>query len=388
MTLCAAFDSAVVEVGGVGDLGGCWLWLLSVVMGKTKSIDTHNGGWRHDEGRKGAGAPGKKRKQVSRSLGKFKEFTHDEGRRFEQKVPAGQKRMMQMMRAMQERTKQGGGKPNANSGLDTGADSVHPDKAKRLSKAKKKKEKQKQDSSFDPAAAQWLSTANGGRGGLDGEGDTGVVPSPADSRKPLERLPDESMQDYSKRLKEYTRKNRIVDIRERRKKDAKAKVWLKDRKIAKKEKRKARLEASRKRAAKRTAGRSGDTSSDDEAEEEHIRQRNRADEARRSQVQTDSDIHDEPQRFGVGKGWAGQVQAERPPQFKVGDGNATVEATGLGKARAAGFKSAALQRMRAIEEYRKHRGTAGALLLPDGGRVRKAEDGAQEHVFVNKSYDD
>ncbi len=360
-------------------------------MGKTKSIDTHNGGWRHDEGRKGGGAPGKKRKQVSKSLGKFKEFTHDEGRRFEQKVPAGQKRMMQMMRAMQARTQDGGGKLKPKSGLDTGADSVHPDKAKRLSKAKKKKDKEKQDGSFDPAAAQWLSTANGGRGGLDGEGDAGVAPSPAVARKPLERLPDESMHDYSKRLKEYTRKNRIVDIRERRKKDAKAKIWLKDRKIAKKEKRQARLEASRKRAAKRTAGRSGDTSSEDEAEEEHIRQRNRADVARRSQreqVQEDRVAEDEPPRFGVGKGWAGQVQAERPPQFKVGGGNATVEASGLGEARVGGFKSSALQRMRAIEEYRKHRGTVGALSLPGGGRVRKAEDGAQEHVFVNKSYDD
>ena len=89
----------------------------------------------------------------------------------------------------------------------------------------------------------------------------------------------------------------------------------------------------------------------------------------------------------MGKGWAGPVQAERPPQFRNGDGNATVEASGLGKARVGGFKSTALQRMRAIEEYRKHRGTAGALSLPGGGRVRRAEDGAQKHVFVNKSYD-
>lgn len=354
--------------------------LCAAAMGKTKKIDTHNGGWTHDSGRKGTGAPGKKRKQTSRSLGKFKEFTHDEGRRFEQKVPAGQKRMMQMMRAMQERTKDGGGKLKSghkqSGGLDTGADSIHPDKAKRLSKAKKKQEKEKQDGSFDPAAAQWLSTTNGGRGGLDGPDDAGVVPAPAAVRKPLERLPDESMPDYSKRLKEYTRKNKLADIRQSRKKDAKAKLWLKERKIAKKEKRRVRLEASHRRAGKRTAGRSGDTSSEDEAEEEHIRRRN----SRRE----DSAVEDEPPTFGVGKGWAGQVQAERPPQFKVGHGNATVEAAGLGRARVSAFKSSALQRMRAIEEYRKHRGTAGALSLPGGGRVRKAENGPQEHAFVNK----
>ena len=43
-------------------------------MGKTKSIDTHNGGWKQDVGRKGTGAPGKKRKQTSKKLGKFKDL--------------------------------------------------------------------------------------------------------------------------------------------------------------------------------------------------------------------------------------------------------------------------------------------------------------------------
>ena len=369
-------------------------------MGKTKSIDTHNGGWKHDIGRKGTGAPGKKRKQATKELGKFKDFTHGDGRRFEQKVPAGQKRMMQMMKAMQQRKESGGGKEVGKDkptqlGLDTGADSVHPDKAKRQDKAKKKKQK---DDNFDPAAAQWLTTANGGRGGVDGEGAAGVVPSPADARKPLERLPDESMRDYSKRLKEYTRKNRITDIREGRKKEAKSKLWLKERKIAKKEKRRARLEASQKRAAKRTAGRSGDTSSEDEAEEDRIRQRNRnrvgaatAQKRRqeeRSESEEEEEYEDEPSAFGEGKGWAGAVQAMRPPQFNTGEGNAKTEAKGLGKVRVGGFKSSALHRMRAIEEYRKHRGTAGALSLPGGGRVRKAEDGTQEHTFENKTYDD
>lgn len=121
-------------------------------MGKTKSIDTHNGGWKHDIGRKGTGAPGKKRKQATKELGKFKDFTHGDGRRFEQKVPAGQKRMMQMMKAMQQRKESGGGKEVGKDkptqlGLDTGADSVHPDKAKRQDKAKKKKQK---DDNFDP----------------------------------------------------------------------------------------------------------------------------------------------------------------------------------------------------------------------------------------------
>lgn len=366
-------------------------------MGRTKSIDTHNGGWSHGTGRKGKGAPGKKRKQASRRLGQYKGFTHDEARRFEQKVPAGQKRMMQMMRAMEERNKDEGGKQKLkqkqkhSSGLDNGADRVHPDKAKRLEKAKKNKQKVKQDDDFDPAAAQWLSTANGGRGGLDGEGDAGVATSPADARKPPERLPDEPMEDYCKRLKAFTRQNRLADVRETRKKNAKSKLWLKERKIAKKEKRRARLEASRKRAAKRTAGRSGDTSSEDEAEEEQIRQENRTDAARRQQAQlqeSEDEQEDEPPTFGVRKGWAGPEQAERPPQFKNGDGNAKVEASGLGKARVGAFKSTALQRMRAIEEYRKRRGTAGALSLPGGGRVRKVEDGEQEHVFVNKSYDD
>ena len=86
---------------------------------------------------------------------------------------------------------------------------------------------------FDPAAAQWLSTANGGRGGLDGEGDAETGPSTADARKPPERLPDEPMEDYTKRLKDFTRKNRLATIRESRKKDAKSKLWLKERKIAK-----------------------------------------------------------------------------------------------------------------------------------------------------------
>ena len=140
-----------------------------------------------------------------------------------------------------------------------------------------------------------------------------------------------------------------------------------------------------------------DSSSEDEAEEDRIRQRNRnrvgaaTAQQRRQEEQSESeDEEDEdvPSAFGEGKGWAGAVQAMRPPQFNTGEGNARTEAKGLGKVRVGGFKSSALHRMRAIEEYRTHRGTAGALLLPGGGRVRKAEDGTQQHTFENKTYDD
>ena len=209
-------------------------------MGKTKSIDTHNGGWKQDVGRKGTGAPGKKRKQTSKKLGKFKDFTEDDGKKFEQKVPAKQKRMMMMMKDMQEKRAQKeanggkGGKHNSRAAtLDTGADSVHPDKAKRQQK------KERKEKNGDSAVAQWMTTENGGRGGLDGpDGVEAPTAAPSTGRKPLERLPDEPMKDYSKRLKEYTRKNMITDIRDSKKKAAKQKAWLQNRKIGKKEKRK------------------------------------------------------------------------------------------------------------------------------------------------------
>jgi hypothetical protein len=352
-------------------------------MGKTKSIDTHNGGWKHEVGRKGTGAPGQKRKQTSRKLGKFKDFTDDDGRRFEQKVPAKQKRMMMMMKEMQEKRvqKEAGVKKVKHNGraamLDTGADSVHPEKAKRQQQQKKKEKNE------DTTTAQWLTTENGGRGGLDGpNGVEAPQAAPSTGRKPLEMLPDESMKDYSRRLKAYTRKNMLTDIRDSRKKAVKQKAWLQDRKISKKEKKKAKLAASAKRAAKRTAGRSGDTSSDDEEDQAMIRKRNNI----------DDEYEDEPSSFGTGKGWAGAEQAERPPQFGTGEGKARTEAKGLGKARVSSFQSTALHRMRAIEQYRKQKGTgaggAKSLILPSGGMYKKAEEGGQEHTFVNKKYDD
>ena len=105
----------------------------------------------------------------------------------------------------------------------------------------------------------------------------------------------------------------------------------------------------------------------------------------------DDDFEDEPSSFGTDKGWAGAEQAERPPMFgaagKVSfqwknpdfllrnpdslirnsdfllknvdfiSKQGKVTAKGLGKARVGSFQSTALHRMRAIEQYRKQKGT-------------------------------
>ena len=105
----------------------------------------------------------------------------------------------------------------------------------------------------------------------------------------------------------------------------------------------------------------------------------------------DDDYEDEPSSFGTDKAWAGAEQAERPPMFGT-QGKGKITAKGLGQARVSSFQSTALHRMRAIEQYRKQKGTdaggAKGLVLPSGGLFKRAEEGDQEHTFVNKTYDD
>ena len=316
-------------------------------MPKTKRVDTHNGGWVHGVGRKGTGAPGKKRRQGSRRLGQFKDLSAEEGKQFEQKVPAGQKRLMSLMRKMQ-----GGGR--LRGGLDDGP------------KPKQKQKPRKQDGGaaaeepdaaaaaaaepVDAGTARWLSTADGGTGGLD----AGEEPASAASRpEPLERLPNEPMKEYKKRLAAHTRKAMLKDIRASRKSSQKKKTFLQEKKKRKKEARRERLEASRKRASRNQAkgsSRFGDTSEEEDGDEDE-------EDAR---------------------AWAGPVQAERPPQFSTGSGGETVEAKGLGKARVGQFRGASIARLRAIEQYRAKRGTTD-FSLP-GAPV--AESGSQVHTFA------